>query len=343
MNTLLDINIEDYKSETSEKITVTGKIPYNHQYTEIKCFKNFDDVSNLEARKINLIKIQKSVFLNLSNLQEIDLRENKLYKITKKFLNLKFLKILKLDDNLISYLPCFISNLESLEQLTLSNNQIKNIPTSIQNLQNLKILKFSNNRIDYIPIEFGYLKSLEILHMDTNYFTQIPTTLCYLKYLSELSLEWLEFTDPPLQKTIKDNIGKTIITLMRNSLLEMLKQNLLYCDFHDFVSRNSIQGASSESNKNTTQMNPSQPKQQFQTNNFPSNSMRKESSENTVDMNTNNMSTNQNLKILLKIFYAIENNYYGVIKVKILAKLLYYLSIVFDKFKRRLSQNEKQR
>ena len=108
MNTLLDINIEDYKSETSEKITVSGKNPNNNQYTEIKCFKNFDDVSYLEARKINLIKIQKSVFLNLTNLQEIDLRENKLYKITKKFINFKFLKIHKLDDNHISYFPYFI-------------------------------------------------------------------------------------------------------------------------------------------------------------------------------------------------------------------------------------------
>jgi Leucine-rich repeat (LRR) protein len=239
MKKIIDINVEEYKTSL-DKISIHIKnLEIENTITIIKCFKNLEDVNCLEAKRINLVKIQKSVFLNLTNLQTLDLRDNRLDKLSKNFIVLKNLKILKLDDNCLSYFPCFLTKLENLEYLSLSMNNITSIPSTIQYLQKLKTLKLSNNKLTIIPIEFGLLKSLESLFIDANHFTEIPTTLCYLKHLSELSFEWLEFVEPQFNRLIKDNIGKTIISLIRNSLQEMIKQNQLYCDFNTFIEKNS--------------------------------------------------------------------------------------------------------
>jgi Leucine-rich repeat (LRR) protein len=249
MKTIVDINVEEYKTSL-DKISINVKnLEIENTMTIIKCFKNLEDVNCLEAKRINLTKIQKSVFLNLTNLQTLDLRDNRLDKLSKNFIVLKNLKILKLDDNCLSYFPCFLTQLDNLEYLSLSMNNITSVPSSIQYLQKLKTLKLSNNKITNIPIEFGLLKSLESLFIDSNYFTEIPTTLCYLKHLSELSFEWLEFIEPQFNKVIKDNIGKTIISLIRNSLQEMIKQNQLYCDFQTFIDKNSNQNETDEARK----------------------------------------------------------------------------------------------
>jgi hypothetical protein len=239
MKNLIDINIEEYKL-TVDKISINLKnLDITDSFTTIKCFRNMEETTHLEGRKINLIKIQKSIFLNLINLSFIDLRDNKLEKLSKNFIYLKQLRVIKLDDNNISYFPSFLGKMEKLDYISLCNNNITFIPSSIQYLQKLKTLKLSNNKINILPIEFGLLKSLESLHIDANHFTEIPTTICYLKHLSELSFEWLEYLEPPFNKLIKDNIGKTIITLVRNSLQEMIKNNVLYCDFIMFVEKNS--------------------------------------------------------------------------------------------------------
>jgi len=233
-----EILVEEFRKDKS-KIIIMIKHIDSKILTNLKCFKNMEDVTIIEAKKINLIKIQKSFFLNLSNLNILDLRENKLEKFPKNITLLKNLKILKLDNNNIGFIPSFINDLEKLEILTLNHNKIKYFPLQFKNLQNLKELKITHNLIENIPIEFGLLKSLEILHFEGNYFTKIPTTLCYLKHLSELSFEWLEFLDPPFQKVIKDNLGRTIINLIRNSLQEMIKKNILFCTFLEFIDRNS--------------------------------------------------------------------------------------------------------
>lgn len=280
MKKVFDVNIEEYKLSDSDKIIINLKNLNYDNLTEIKCFKGFEEVIALEAKKINLIKVRKTIFLNLANLQILDLRENKLMRIPKNIQLLKKLKHLKLDDNQITYLPNFIGNLEKLEQLTISNNKLTSIPTSIQYLTKLKKLKLSNNQITSLPIEFGLLKSLECLYIDANHFTEIPTTLCYLKHLSELSFEWLEFIDPPFQKILKDNLGRTMITLIKNSLQELIKQGVLYCDYHIFVQKNSN-----------------------------SNTKRELEQEEQIDAEIQN-------KKMLKIFYAMEHNYYGVVNVR---------------------------
>ena len=321
---MLDINVDE--SATSiEKITISSRSltnlynnnnnlnKYNttyNDYSTIKCYKNLPSITTLEAKSINIIKIHKTIFFNLSNLINIDLHHNKLLKISKNFKLFKNLKSLKLDSNQISFIPSFIGDFPNLEIFTISNNLITYIPTSIKNLINLKILNFSNNKVQRLPIELGQLESLISLYFDGNYFTSIPTTLCYLKRLNELSFDWLEFVDPPYYRLIKDSVGKTIICIIIKCLDAMLKQSLLYCDFKNFVEKISPKKSCDENDKE---------KDDEKTLKMSKSDLIDEKNIVTPVATFKNNVNNNNSNELLnnkynKIFQAIEYNYYGVIK-----------------------------
>ena len=243
---MIDINVDESATSIEKIIINSRSVNYfnnnnkngnYNDYSTIKCYKSLPSITTLEAKGINIIKIHKTIFFNLSNLINIDLRDNKLLKISNNFKLFKNLKSLKLDLNQISFIPSFIGELTHLETFTISSNLITYIPTSIQYLISLKSLSFSNNRIERLPIEFGQLSALQSLYMDGNYFMAIPTTICYLKRLSELSFDWLEFVEPPYYRIIKDSVGKTIICIIVKCLESMLKQSILYCDFKTFIER----------------------------------------------------------------------------------------------------------
>ena len=298
MKKIRELNIDEFLDTANNGwLTIVNRD--NSYISSMKCFKNCEDITVLEAKKINLLKTHKSIFINFENLYVLDLRENKLSKLSKSISSLKQLKVLRLDFNQITFLPNSIGLIENLEILTISNNELRGLPISIQNLLKLKTLKLSNNKISKIPIEIGHLKYLECLHLDSNYFSEIPTTLYYLKHLNEFCFEWLEYLEPPFQKTNKDNIGKTIIQLIKNSLQELLKQNILFCDFHTFIERNS--------NKATFRGDSNGNDKSF---------VKSDNTENINQSRDNKVNENDiPIKKVSKLFLAVENNYYGVIKV----------------------------
>ncbi len=296
---MLDINLDEHIT-SDKKITINSKIIQleNNIYSTIKCYKSLPDIENLEAKSLNIIKIHKTIYLNLSNLTTIDMRENRLCKISKNFKLFKNLETLHLDNNQISYVPSFISEFTQLKTFTISNNILTSIPASIQYLTALQTFKFSNNKVDKLPIEFGQLKSLECLYLDNNYFSEIPTTLCYLRYLNEISFEWFEFLEPPFLKVLKkDDLGKTCINIIRDGLQEMIKNSILYCDFITF-----IENISSNEKKNMSLIN----------------------SDKRAEINNDNNKNNNSLNPIkknskshykyYKIIKAIENNYYGIVR-----------------------------
>ena len=316
---MIDINVDECVTSV-EKIVINSKsfghsfnscsiLDFIISYSSIKCYKSLPSITTLEAKGRNIIKIHKTIYLNLLNLINIDLSDNKLQKISKNFRLFKNLKSLKLDNNQISFIPSFIGELGQLELFSISKNLLSIIPTSIQDLSKLKSFCFSYNKIDNMPIEFGQLNSLNILYMDCNYFTKIPTTLCYLKKLKELSFDWLEFVSPPYYKNIKDSIGKTIITFIQKALENMLKKGILYCDFKKFIEelspKNPENDNNIESNVNDSFINNSGINNGLKTSQIGGQSSM------TLKSNCNN---NLNNNKYIKIFNAIENGYYGVVK-----------------------------
>ena len=298
---MIDINLEQHQTN-KEKISLNSKnvsFTINNSFTSIKCFQSLPTILNLECKELNIIKIHKTIFLNLPNLIHIDLNQNKLIKISKNFKFFKNLETLKLDSNQITFIPSFISEFTKLKTFTISNNNLTSIPASIQYLKELKTFKFSNNKIEKIPIEFGQLKNLECLYLDGNYFTEIPTTFCYLKRLNELCFEWNDFVEPPLYKLLKDSMGFHFIEIIRKSLQEMIKNSILYCDFQTYLLK------ISENINKTNELN--------NNNNNVNNSKDLQTLQNSTNRHLN-INANQTQNKYYKIFSAIDSNYFGVVK-----------------------------
>ena len=281
----------------------------NNNYSELNCREKINKLKHLKINNQHIIQINSKVYSHLSNLHSLDLSHNVISTITKKIINLQKLKILNLSDNFISYLPPFLKELKYLEELNLSNNKIEYIPSSIQDFSSLKILNISQNLIDKLPMELGLLQKLENLSIERNEFTQIPTTFCYLQNLKSITLEWFEFLDPELPKVQKD---KQVIHTLQNFLKNKLMNSITCIDFHTFIIKmsKSIQDYIEEE-KNNIESKPD-------------------------DLNFN----------LKDVFYALNNNYFGVIKSFIndnkdlirtkdlySGKNLFYLSIQQEKKK----------
>ena len=249
----------------------------NTSYAELNCREKIPKVKNLIINNQFIIQINSKIFTYLSNLKYLDLSHNIIATISKTIINLQYLKSLNLSDNFISYIPPFLKDLKYLEELNLNNNKIEQIPSSIQFFQNLKILNISQNIIEKLPFEIGLISKLETLSIERNEFTEIPTTICYLQDLKSLTLEWFEFLDPDLPKVQKD---KEVLQNLRYFLENRLMNSIMSIDFHTFIikmSRNIQNYMEEEKN-------------------------REESKE--CDLNFN----------LKDVFYALNNNYFGVIK-----------------------------
>ena len=316
---MIDINLDEFITAI-DKIVLNSKILNNSfkaqfipdsylPYASIKSYKNLSSITSLEVKGKNIIKIHKTIFLNLINLVYIDLSDGRLLKISKNFKLFKNLKTLKLNNNKISFIPSFIGELNQLEYLSLYRNLISSIPTSIQELKKLKYFDISSNKVDNIPIEFGFLISLNVLHIDCNYFTKIPTTFCFLKNLNDLCFDWLEFIEPPYYKNIKDSIGKIIISFILKTLQKMYNKDILYCCFQQFVEEMSFKKNEDEKSiKNInfdgvdSLLNRSGINNELKNSQFCGSSV-------TLKSNTNVINSK-----FLKIFNAIEGGYYGIIK-----------------------------
>lgn len=83
---MLDINLDEHKT-SDKKIIINSKTIQleNNVYSTIKCYKSLTDIETLETKCLNIIKIHKTIYLNLPNLTAIDMRENRLCKISKNF------------------------------------------------------------------------------------------------------------------------------------------------------------------------------------------------------------------------------------------------------------------
>ena len=291
------------------KFFLNEKEEENNSYCELNCQEELPKIKTLIINNKNIIQINLKVYTYLINLQSLDLSHNNISTISKKIIGLQNLKILNFSDNFISYIPPFLKELKYLSELNLSKNSIELIPTSIQFFPSLKILNISQNLIEKLPMELGLINKLENLSIDRNDFTEIPTTFCYLQNLKALTLEWFEFLDPELPKNQKD---KEVLQTLKKFLENKLMNSIMSIDFHTFIIKMSknIQKYMEEEKNN------------------------EESKSNEFNFN------------LKDVFYALNNNYFGVIKSfvndnkdLIRAKDLYsgknllYLSIQQDKKK----------
>jgi len=142
-----------------------------------------------------------------------------------------------------------------------------------------------------------------------------------LKRLCELSFDWLEFVEPPYYRIIKDSVGKTIICIIIKNLESMLKQSILYCDFKTFIEKISPKKSEESDNEKSPRSNNNKTKigTKDDLGNEDKNKGAAPSPFSGIVVGTllstcKLSSQNQINNKYMKIFHAIENHYYGVIK-----------------------------
>ncbi|XP_036410599.1 volume-regulated anion channel subunit LRRC8C-like [Megalops cyprinoides] len=151
--------------------------------------KKMAHLVHLELVHCELERIPHAVF-SLTNLQELDLKENNLKSIEEivSLQHLRKLTSLKLWHNAIAYIPDHIKKLGSLERLYFSHNKIEVLPSHLFLCHKLRYMDLSHNEIRFIPPEIGVLQSLQYFSVSCNKIENLPDELFFCKKLKTLKL-----------------------------------------------------------------------------------------------------------------------------------------------------------
>ncbi|KAG9338783.1 hypothetical protein JZ751_025219 [Albula glossodonta] len=151
--------------------------------------KKLGNLTSLELVGCELERIPSAVF-SLANLQELDMKENKL-KSVEEILSLQHcrrLVTLRLWHNSLLYVPEHISKLRSLETLDLSWNKIRSLPNKLFYCTKLRHLDLSHNGLTTLPPEVGILQSLQYFAAASNSLESLPDEFFSCKRLKILLL-----------------------------------------------------------------------------------------------------------------------------------------------------------
>ncbi|XP_041641482.1 volume-regulated anion channel subunit LRRC8C [Cheilinus undulatus] len=151
--------------------------------------KKLTNIVSLELVGCELERIPSAVF-SLINLQELDLKENKLTTV-EEILSLQHcrrLVTLRLWHNKITYIPDHISKLHSLETLDVSWNKLRKLPSRLFHCTTLRHLDVSHNQLTSLPSEIGILQGLQFFSAAFNSLETLPEELFSCKRLKTLAL-----------------------------------------------------------------------------------------------------------------------------------------------------------
>ncbi|XP_076871905.1 volume-regulated anion channel subunit LRRC8E [Brachyhypopomus gauderio] len=151
--------------------------------------KKLVNLATLELMACELERLPTAVF-SLTNLQELDLKENRLTHV-EELLSLQHcrrLNALRLWHNYIAHIPEDVSKLRSLETLDLSWNRIRRLPPQVCYCTKLRLLDLSHNQLTSLPHEIGILQSLWHFSVAYNSVEVLPDELFSCKRLRTLDL-----------------------------------------------------------------------------------------------------------------------------------------------------------
>ncbi|EDW75170.2 uncharacterized protein Dwil_GK19841 [Drosophila willistoni] len=172
-----------------------------HQRT----FRQQQRIQIMWMRDNQLLKIERSMFVDTPQLGRLYLSENRIRDIEKDtFGNLKLLKFLDLSSNNLKQLRRdYFAALENLEELSLSNNNIEAIEGyAFSNLKQLKNLDLSNNPLVQLTRDI-FLEELPVISLNlgnTSLKKLEQHTFKSLQNLNELNLERNKLNPADIQK-----------------------------------------------------------------------------------------------------------------------------------------------
>lgn len=164
----------------------------NNDGVKLQGFSGLKKLTSLQLLELvgcELERIPSAVF-SLGNLQELDLKENKLTTV-EEILSLQHcrrLVTLRLWHNKITYIPDHISKLHTMERLDVSWNRLQKLPTRLFYCTKLRHLDVSHNQLSSLPTEVGILQGLQFFSAAFNSLESLPEELFSCKRLTTLVL-----------------------------------------------------------------------------------------------------------------------------------------------------------
>ncbi|XP_029365037.1 volume-regulated anion channel subunit LRRC8C isoform X2 [Echeneis naucrates] len=164
----------------------------HNEGTKIQAFSSLKKLTNLVSLELvgcDLERIPSAVF-SLGNLQELDLKENKLTTV-EEILSLQHcrrLVTLRLWHNKITYIPDHISKLHTLETLDMSWNKLRKLPSRMFYCTKLRHLDVSHNQLTTLPPEVAIPQGLQFFSAAFNSLETLPDELFSCKKLKTLAL-----------------------------------------------------------------------------------------------------------------------------------------------------------
>ncbi|XP_067877097.1 volume-regulated anion channel subunit LRRC8C-like [Heterodontus francisci] len=146
--------------------------------TSLANIKKLFCLALLRLLHCNLERIPSAIF-SLTNLQELDLKDNNLSSTEElaSCQNLRKLICLRLWHNNITSIPVHIAKIAKLEMLYLNKNKIEFLPPSLFKLTKLLFLDVSHNHISKIPPDIDQLVELQHFAIECNKVTELPENL----------------------------------------------------------------------------------------------------------------------------------------------------------------------
>jgi Leucine-rich repeat (LRR) protein len=148
-----------------------------------------DKAKVLDLSFNRLTQIPDALFLQLVNIQRLNLSNNTLSNIPQTIGSCLQLRQLFLDSNQLSSLPEELCSLPRLEKLTLHNNTLRHLPAALGKLNDLKSLTVNNNSLESLPEFLSACSSLQELNAADNQLAAIPPSFSGLKKLRVLQLD----------------------------------------------------------------------------------------------------------------------------------------------------------
>jgi hypothetical protein len=201
----------------------------------------------LDLCGLGLRTVPESI-VQLTNLQELALSNNKFTSLPSSITQLTNLKKLYLSDNQLTNLPDSIAQLTNLQELAICNNQLTSLPDAIAHLTNLQLLALTKNQLTRLPDAIAQLTNLKELYLSNNQLISLPNAMQQLTQMKRLHLHRnnaLNIPSEVLGPEWQDGL---------NTPQDILEYYFYFCIHHDEI--HPINEAELESNRTATQTSP---------------------------------------------------------------------------------------
>lgn len=179
----IDLHLEPFENMYSWLVQNNNLSSGNYNISQ-KLVKIFT-IKKLRLYHLDFNLEQIHIFLqHLSQLEELDIRDNSMTIVPSQICEFKNLNYLILSQNLFKELPSCFSKMKNLETIYLNNNSLESIPKELFELSHLKFLSLSYNQLKESNGQWGKLKYLKSLFLNSNHLEELAEQVFELEDLS---------------------------------------------------------------------------------------------------------------------------------------------------------------